>query len=98
MVDVDGCGSSPGRSWLIPTTSLPPRFGVCAAIGDVRDTASAAITARASPFFIEFSFGAGACMIAHALTPQLSHLLAPATGLIALAARHVESGRVWRHP
>ena len=36
-------------------------------------------------------------MIAHALTSQLSELLAPATGLIALAARHVESGRVWRH-
>jgi beta-lactamase class A len=36
-------------------------------------------------------------MIAHALTPQLSELLAPATGLIALAARHVESGRTWCH-
>src|SRR5678816_2233388 len=30
MVDVDGCGSSPGRSWLNPTTSVPPRLGVCA--------------------------------------------------------------------
>jgi len=36
-------------------------------------------------------------MIAHALTPQLSELLAPATGLIALAARHVESSRTWCH-
>ena len=36
-------------------------------------------------------------MIAHALTPQLPELLAPATGLISLAARHVESGRTWRH-
>ena len=36
-------------------------------------------------------------MIAHALTPELSELLAPATGQIALAARHVETGRTWRH-
>ena len=36
-------------------------------------------------------------MIAHALTPQLSKVLATPTGLIALAARHVESGRTWRH-
>jgi beta-lactamase class A len=36
-------------------------------------------------------------MIAHALGPQLRELLAPPTGLIALAARHVETGRAWRH-
>ena len=29
--------------------------------------------------------------------PSLAELLAPATGVIALAARHVESGRTWRH-
>ena len=29
--------------------------------------------------------------------PSLPELLAPATGVIALAARHVESGRTWRH-
>ena len=29
--------------------------------------------------------------------PRLAELLAPPTGLVALAARHVESGRTWRH-
>ena len=38
MVDVEGCGSSPGRSWLIPTTRVPPRFEVCAAVRDVAGT------------------------------------------------------------
>jgi beta-lactamase class A len=32
-----------------------------------------------------------------ALPPRLAELLAPPSGLIALAARHVESGRAWRH-
>ena len=36
-------------------------------------------------------------MIAHALAPSLPELLAPATGVIALAARHVESRRAWSH-
>ena len=36
-------------------------------------------------------------MIAHALTPRLRELVTPATGRIALAARHVESGHTWRH-
>jgi beta-lactamase class A len=36
-------------------------------------------------------------MIAHAVSPSLAELLAPSTGRIALAARHVESGRAWRH-
>lgn len=36
-------------------------------------------------------------MIAHALARPLSELLAPATGLVALAARHVGSSRTWRH-
>lgn len=36
-------------------------------------------------------------MIAHALGRELPELLAPATGLVALAARHVESGRTWRY-
>jgi beta-lactamase class A len=31
------------------------------------------------------------------LARQLAELLAPPSGLIALAARHVESGRTWRH-
>jgi beta-lactamase class A len=31
------------------------------------------------------------------VTPALAALLAPAAGVIALSARHVESGRVWRH-
>jgi beta-lactamase class A len=29
--------------------------------------------------------------------PRLDELLNPTTGLVALAARHVESGRTWRH-
>jgi beta-lactamase class A len=30
-------------------------------------------------------------------TPRLDELLNPPTGLVALAARHVETGRTWRH-
>jgi beta-lactamase class A len=33
----------------------------------------------------------------HADLPRLVELLTPPTGLLALAARHVESGRAWRH-
>ena len=29
--------------------------------------------------------------------PRLAELLTPATGVVALSARHVESGRTWRH-
>ena len=36
-------------------------------------------------------------MIATTRVPDLADLLAPASGVIALAARHVESGRTWRH-
>ena len=32
-----------------------------------------------------------------AFPPRLAELLTPPTGLIALAARHVEGGRTWRH-
>jgi beta-lactamase class A len=33
----------------------------------------------------------------HANPPRLAELLTPPNGLVALAARHVESGRTWRH-
>lgn len=33
----------------------------------------------------------------HAHPPRLAELLTPPSGLVALAARHVESGRTWRH-
>ncbi len=33
----------------------------------------------------------------HAYPPRLAELLTPPTGLVALAARHVQSGRTWRH-
>ena len=32
-----------------------------------------------------------------AYPPRLAELLTPPSGLVALAARHVESGRMWRH-
>ena len=33
----------------------------------------------------------------HVDPPRLAELLTPPAGLVALAARHAESGRTWRH-